>query len=243
MPDEEAFLVIVCVDEPCGDVVLAAGAHFAGLGVEHIDAQDLNDDFAVLVEIPFDVWFAEYDEQIARTRVLEFVGHMQLGIHLGLEDRQRPQLVEFGRMGLEVEAAGYQRVEARIQRFARSGGQVGAADRAEFRADEDGSAFFALSLHEPAFGGDPRTWPAGDGREGDAVGFLGLLDTRVSRCSRIIAVKSLSSSVPLGSLRLRLPAAASSSSTSSPSLDGTTRWGERLSTVNGPVTRMRDLSS
>jgi hypothetical protein len=43
-------------------------------------------------------------------------------------------------MGLEVEATGDQRVEARIQRLARGGSQVGAADCSEFRAYEDGGA-------------------------------------------------------------------------------------------------------
>src|ERR1700722_10521112 len=81
-------------------------------------------------------------------------------------------------MRLEIEAAGDQRVEARVQRFARGSGQVGAAPRTEFRADKDCGAFFALAFHEPTFGCDPCSGPAGDGREGNAVGFLRLLDTR-----------------------------------------------------------------
>ena len=60
--DEEAFLVIVGVDEPGGDVVFAAGPNFAGLGIEHVDAQHLDDDLTFFVKPPFDVGLAENDE-------------------------------------------------------------------------------------------------------------------------------------------------------------------------------------
>ncbi len=36
--DEEAFLVVVGIDEPAGDAVGAVAADFAGVGVEYIDA-------------------------------------------------------------------------------------------------------------------------------------------------------------------------------------------------------------
>ena len=58
------------------------------------------------------------------------------------------------------------------------GDEIGAGDRAEFRADEDRGTFFLLSFHEPAFGGDPCSGPAGDGCEGEAGVLLRLLDTR-----------------------------------------------------------------
>lgn len=70
VPNEKALLIIVGVDEPGGDVVLAAGAHFAGLRVEYVHPQNLDDDLTVRVEIPFDVGLAEYDEEVARARVL-----------------------------------------------------------------------------------------------------------------------------------------------------------------------------
>ena len=55
MADEEAFFVVVGVDEPGGDVVLATGADFAGFGVEDVNAENLDDDLAIVIEIPFDV--------------------------------------------------------------------------------------------------------------------------------------------------------------------------------------------
>ena len=48
MADEEAFLVVVGVDEPGGDAVGVVGADVAGVGVEHVDAVDLDLDLAVL---------------------------------------------------------------------------------------------------------------------------------------------------------------------------------------------------
>src|SRR5262249_51816948 len=107
----------------------------------------------------------------------KFLGHMKLGIHLRLEDRQRTELVEFGSVRLEVEATGNQRVETRVQRLARRGGQIRAAHGAEFRSNENGGALFGLALHEPALGGDPRSGPAGDISKGDAISLLCLLDT------------------------------------------------------------------
>jgi hypothetical protein len=40
VPDEEAFLVVVRVDEPAGDAVGTVAADFAGLRVKNIDAVD-----------------------------------------------------------------------------------------------------------------------------------------------------------------------------------------------------------
>ena len=47
MADEEALLVVVGVDEPAGDAVGAVAADLAGVGMEDIDAVDLDADLAV----------------------------------------------------------------------------------------------------------------------------------------------------------------------------------------------------
>ena len=57
----------------------------------------------------------------------------------------RPELVEFGGVGVVVEGAGDQHVEAGVARLARGGDEIGARDRAEFRADEDRRARFGSS--------------------------------------------------------------------------------------------------
>ena len=38
MPDEEALLVVVGVDEPAGDALGSVAAYLTGVGVEHVDA-------------------------------------------------------------------------------------------------------------------------------------------------------------------------------------------------------------
>ncbi len=45
--DEEGFFVVVGVDEPAGDAVGAVGADFAGVGVEDVDAVDLDLDLLI----------------------------------------------------------------------------------------------------------------------------------------------------------------------------------------------------
>src|SRR5262245_60110802 len=47
LPDEEALLVVVGVDEPAGDALGAVAAHLAGAGVEDVDAVDLDAHMAV----------------------------------------------------------------------------------------------------------------------------------------------------------------------------------------------------
>ena len=47
MADEEAFLVVVGVDEPAGDAVGAVAAHLAGIGMEHVDADYNEESFFV----------------------------------------------------------------------------------------------------------------------------------------------------------------------------------------------------
>src|SRR5438105_8341661 len=42
LADEEALLGVVRVDEPASNAVRTVAAHFAGVGVEHIDAIDLH---------------------------------------------------------------------------------------------------------------------------------------------------------------------------------------------------------
>ena len=74
--NEEALLVVVGIDEPAGDAVGAVAADFDGVGVEHVDAVDLDLNLArlgavVLDRDDLDVGFAEDDEQVALAGVLE----------------------------------------------------------------------------------------------------------------------------------------------------------------------------
>ena len=174
MPDEEALFVVVGVDEPGGDLVRSAGADVAGPSVENVDPKHGDDDFAVFIGLPFDIGFAEDDEQIARPGVLQLFGHVQVRVHLGFQDRQRPELAQFRGMGIEVEPAGDQCIEAGVEGLAGGGGQIGAGDGAEFRADEDGGALLGAAVQIGPLGGDVFPGPAGDGGERNPV-LLGRL--------------------------------------------------------------------
>ena len=143
--DEEAFLVVVGVDEPAGDAVGAVAADFAGVGMEDVHAVDLDLDLAVLGGQDVDVGLAEDDEEVAFAGVLEVVGHVQIGVHAGLQHGDAAELVELRGVGVVVEGAGDQHVEAGIAGFAGGGDQIGARDGAEFRADEDGGALFCAA--------------------------------------------------------------------------------------------------
>src|SRR5579884_4016622 len=78
---KEALLVVVGVHEPAGDSLGSVAAHFAGSGVKHIDAYDFHLNLAVLRFQDLNVWFAEDDEQVSLARVLQFIGHVQVGVH------------------------------------------------------------------------------------------------------------------------------------------------------------------
>jgi len=76
MADEEAFLVVVGVDEPAGDTFGSITADFAGIGVEYINTVDLYLDLAIGGIDDINVRLTENDEQIAFAGVLEIVGHV-----------------------------------------------------------------------------------------------------------------------------------------------------------------------
>ena len=138
--DEEAFFVVVGVDEPTGDFVGVAAFDLAGLGLEDVDTVDLDAELAVVAGQELNIGLAEDDEEVAGAGVFEFVGHVEVGVHAGLEDRDRAELGELRRVGVVIERAGDQHLEARIARLAGRGHQIGPGDGAELGADEDARA-------------------------------------------------------------------------------------------------------
>ena len=98
MAEEEAFLVVVGIDEPAGDAVGAVGAHLAALRMEDINAVD-----AHLQQVAtrafsdrqdVDVRLAEDHEQITLTGVRQLGGHVQVGVHACLQNRHPAELGE-----------------------------------------------------------------------------------------------------------------------------------------------------
>ena len=86
MADEEAFFVVVGVDEPAGDFAGVAGSDFAGLGMEDVYAVDGDLDFVVFYGGDVDVGFAEDDEEVGFVGLFEVGGHVEVGVHPGFED-------------------------------------------------------------------------------------------------------------------------------------------------------------
>ena len=177
--DEEALLVVVAVDEPAGDAVGAVAADLAGVGVEHVDAVDLDLDLSVLGVEEVDVRLAEDDEEVAFAGVLEVVGHVEVGVHARLEDRHAAEFAELRGVGVVVEGAGDQDVEVGVGRFANRRNEIGAGDGAELRADEDArpslEAGVAVAFDVGSLGADEVAGPGSDAREGDTVLLVRLL--------------------------------------------------------------------
>ena len=112
--DEEAFLVVVGVDEPAGDAFGAVAADFAGLGSKTSTPFTLTRSCSSFSRQERDVGLAEDDKEVAFAGVLEIVGHVQIGVHARLENRDAAQLVESAGMRVVVEGAGDQDVEVGI---------------------------------------------------------------------------------------------------------------------------------
>src|SRR5690554_4161312 len=94
MAHEEGFFVVVGVDKPAGNTVGGVADDLASLGFEHIHAVNLDLDLVVASIQNIDIGLAKNDEQIAFTCVLEVVGHVQVGVHSGLEYWDSTKLVE-----------------------------------------------------------------------------------------------------------------------------------------------------
>ena len=182
--DEEAFLVVVGVDEPAGDAVGAVAAHLPGIRVEDVDTVDSRTRmaiFAVLHDV--DIGLAEDHEQIALAGVLEVAGHVEVGVHARLEHRDAPELLELGRMGVVAEGAGDQHVEPGVRGLARRGHQVGPRHGAELGADEDARAALdavPAALDIPPLGADVIARPGYERGEANSVFPVGLLDPGAS---------------------------------------------------------------
>src|SRR5664280_94040 len=94
MADEEALLVVISVDEPAGDTVRAVAPYLARARMKYVDAVHLHAQAAVLLGKQRNVRLPEDHEQVPLPGVLEVVGHMEVGVHARLEDRDTSELIE-----------------------------------------------------------------------------------------------------------------------------------------------------
>lgn len=86
--DEEAFPVVVGVDEPAGDVVGGMAADLAGCRIVDVDPLDF-DQTLIAFAAEFDIGLAEDHKQIASAGLFEeFVTHAEIGVHAADFDAQ-----------------------------------------------------------------------------------------------------------------------------------------------------------
>ena len=101
-----------------------------------------------------DIRLSEDYEEVPLPRGLQFITHVEIGVHPGLQDRDLPELPEFGGSGVVGKSAGHDHIESGIGGLPGSADQVLPRHRAELRADEDAGAALALALGVAALGGD-----------------------------------------------------------------------------------------
>jgi hypothetical protein len=240
--DEEALLVVVGVDEPAGDAVGPSERTSPLCGWNTSTPLILTWMRPSRRRQDVDVRLAEDHEQVALAGVLQVAGHVQVGVHARLQHRDAAELVELGRVGLVVEGAGDEHVEAGVAGLAGGGDQVRAADGAELGPMKMPARFSChrrSALDVAALGADDSSPGHGTARRSDPVLLVGLL-----HAGGLAGFPASCGEVGWSPVRSAGgPAARSGSISSSSSSTASVRWGERLSTVNGPATRTFFLSS
>ena len=144
--DEEALLVVVGVDEPGGDALGVVGADVAGVGIEDVDAVDLHADRPSLAcsmsmsgspkttkRLPLPVFFSS--SAMCRSG---FIRAFRIG--------SGPSLASSEAWASKLKAQAISTSKRASVGLARGGDEVGARDRAEFRADEDRGAALGRRL-------------------------------------------------------------------------------------------------
>ena len=137
MADEEAFFVVVGVDEPAGDAFGTVAADFAGVGVEYVHTVYLDSHLAAFGFENVDVRLAEDDEEVAFADILEVVGHVQVCVHARIEHGDTTQLIELRGMRVVVKGASDEHIEIGITGLSCRRNQIRAGNDAEFRAVEN----------------------------------------------------------------------------------------------------------
>ncbi len=118
MTDKETLFVVVGIDEPAGNAFSTIATDFAGIGMKDVNAVNLNPNLVVSGIKDIYIRFTEDDKQVSLAGIFEIVGHVQVGVHSGFEDRNTAEFGEFGRVSVVIEGAGDERIETGISGFA-----------------------------------------------------------------------------------------------------------------------------
>ena len=100
----------------------AVAADFAGGRVENIHSVHFHAQPSIRFMKYGNVRLAEDDEKVAFAGALQLAGHVKIGIHAGLKNRDAAELAEFRRVRRVIERTGDEHVESRISGFTGSGG-------------------------------------------------------------------------------------------------------------------------
>src|SRR5580704_3269150 len=84
-------------------------------------------------------------------RVLQLAGHVQIGVHPRLQDRDAADPLELGGVRIEIEGTGDHDIEPGIGRLTRRVDEIGARHGAEFGAEKDRGAALVVALEVAAF--------------------------------------------------------------------------------------------
>lgn len=111
MADKKTLIVVVGIQKPASDAFWSVAANVASSGMENINALDLDLQLAPGGRQQFDIGFVEDDKEIALPGILEVFGHVKIGIHPGLQNRDAAKLMKLTGMRVEIERAGDEHVE------------------------------------------------------------------------------------------------------------------------------------
>src|ERR1700683_646121 len=128
MAHEEAFFVVIGVDEPASDAVGVIAADFTGVGVEDVDSVDLDRDLVSIGREYLDIGLAENDEEVSFAGVLQVIGHGEGGVPSRLKDWDAAELVEIGGARVVAERTGDKHVETGVPGFASGLNQIRPGD-------------------------------------------------------------------------------------------------------------------
>lgn len=92
--DEEAFFVVIGVDELGGDAFGVIAANVPRVWIEHVNAVHLHADFLAAIIEDFDIRLSEDDEHVAAAGVFQLVRHMHVRIDPGLENLERAEPIK-----------------------------------------------------------------------------------------------------------------------------------------------------
>ena len=124
-----------------------------------------------------DIRLSEDHKEVRTVGLLQILGHVKVGIHSGLDDRQPSQFAQLSGLGIIIERTGDQLIETTVACLSCCLHQICTSNRSELRTDKDPCTdlFFLPSIF--AFRTDVCTRYCFQRLEVDLVTLCGLLNS------------------------------------------------------------------